>query len=137
METVFSHWVEQPDGAVASKIDLIQDMQAGGYFVLLLFVGLSDSDTSVLRVMSRVQRGGHAVEEEKLRRRFPRTQKAIRAASAVADATILVDNSRDEAHAFTVCRGERRGTPFYDMRQEEPHSVPPEIAAWLDLVSPR
>jgi predicted ABC-type ATPase len=40
METVFSYWEERPDGRVASKIDLITNLQAAGYFVLLAFVGL-------------------------------------------------------------------------------------------------
>jgi hypothetical protein len=31
---------ERPDGRVASKIDLITNLQAAGYFVLLAFVGL-------------------------------------------------------------------------------------------------
>jgi hypothetical protein len=40
METVFSYCEERPDGRVASKIDLITNLQAAGYFVLLAFVGL-------------------------------------------------------------------------------------------------
>ncbi|MDT0510170.1 hypothetical protein [Novosphingobium sp. MMS21-SN21R] len=50
METVFSYWEEQPDGTVLSKIDLIEDMQRAGYFVLLFFVGLTNSELSILRV---------------------------------------------------------------------------------------
>ncbi|MDO0848049.1 hypothetical protein ABFU49_16515 [Xanthomonas campestris pv. campestris] len=38
METVFSHWKEHADGRVESKIDLIRDLQASNYFVLLIFV---------------------------------------------------------------------------------------------------
>jgi predicted ABC-type ATPase len=57
METVFSYWEEQPDGRIASKIDLIADLQAAGYFVLLVFVGLPNAQASVLRVMTRVQGG--------------------------------------------------------------------------------
>lgn len=77
METVFSYWEEQPDGHVASKIDLIREMQAAGYFVLLFFVGLASADLSVLRVETRVAKGGHSVDEATLKRRFPRTQRAI------------------------------------------------------------
>jgi len=135
METVFSHWRETPDGRIESKIDLIRDMQAAGYFVLLLFVGLSNAELSILRVRTRVFSGGHDVEEAALRSRFPRTQKAISAAIPVADAAILADNSRAEDQAFTVC-GVRLGTrSLYDIRDAE--SVPPAISAWIDQVIPR
>jgi hypothetical protein len=40
-ETVFSHWKKLPDGRVESKADIIKSLQAAGYFVVLLFVGLS------------------------------------------------------------------------------------------------
>jgi predicted ABC-type ATPase len=38
------------------------------------------------RVVTRIAEGGHAVDVDKLLDRFPRTQKAIAAASSVADA---------------------------------------------------
>ena len=38
METVFSHWRALPGGKFESKIDLIRQMQAAGYFVVLVFV---------------------------------------------------------------------------------------------------
>ncbi|MFB9981682.1 hypothetical protein ACFSOZ_03865 [Mesorhizobium newzealandense] len=94
METVFSYWEELPDGIVHSKLDLIRDMQAAGYFVLLLFVGLANVELSILRVQTRVAEHGHDVETERLLRRFPKTQRAIGAASMIADASVYVDNSR-------------------------------------------
>ena len=72
METVFSYWEELPDGTVHSKLDLIRDMQAAGYFVLLLFVGLANVELSILRVQTRVAEHGHDVETERLVRRFPK-----------------------------------------------------------------
>lgn len=104
METVFSHWIVRDNGEMESKADLIRDMQDAGYFVLLFFVGLSDAELSVLRVRTRVAEHGHSVDESKLRSRFPRTQKAICHALDVADAAILVDNSRDEKRAFYCLR---------------------------------
>ena len=41
-ETVFSYLEKQPDGTVKSKIDIIRTLQAHGYFVILLFVGLAN-----------------------------------------------------------------------------------------------
>jgi predicted ABC-type ATPase len=129
METVFSYWEEQPDGTVHSKLDLIRDMQKAGYFVLLLFVGLTNVET-------RVAENGHGVEEERLRRRFPKTQRAIREAANMTDATIFTDNSRDPKQAFTVCRVQLGGEELFDLRQGT-GSVPSAITAWLDVVRPR
>lgn len=137
METVFSYWEEMPDGTVKSKIDLIHQMQQAGYFVLLFFVGLSNVQLSIGRVVTRIAEGGHAVEVDKLLDRFPRTQKAIAAASSVADATIFTDNSRSARRAFTVCRIQIGKREAFDMRHGARRRIPSEIGEWLHLVSPR
>ena len=134
METVFSHWQPRPDGTTASKIDLIRDMQRAGYFVVLLFVGLDSPELSILRVQTRVAQGGHSISEETLRRRFPRTRRAIAEAIGVADAAILTDNSRTPRQAFTVCRVQLGAAGLYDIRDVGPPPAP--IAAWLPTVSP-
>ena len=51
METVFSHWRPRDDGTHESKVDQIRQMQAAGYFVLLIFVGLATVQLSILRVL--------------------------------------------------------------------------------------
>ncbi|NOT41577.1 MAG: toxin [Alphaproteobacteria bacterium] len=135
METVFSDWRAQPDGTIASKIDLIREMQKAGYFVVLFFVGLSSAQVSIARVATRVQAGGHAVDEKKLIERFPRTQKAVAAALDVADAAILLDNSRTQRHAFTACHVRLEKTTTYDLRRNKA-APPAEISAWLDKVVP-
>lgn len=136
METVFSHEAVRSDGGRETKIDLIRDMQQAGYFVLLLFVGLTSADLSVLRVATRVAQGGHGIPEPRLRERFPRTQRIIREAAEVADAAIMTDNSRDERQAFTTCRVQLGQTVLFDIRDKP---VPPAaaITAWLDVVAPR
>jgi predicted ABC-type ATPase len=136
METVFSYWNEQTDGTVHSKLDLIRDMQKAGYFVLLFFVGLTNVELSILRVETRVAENGHNVALDRLLRRFPRTQRAIREAAKIADATIFTDNSRDLKLAFTVCRVQLREKVLFDLRSG-PEPVPPAIVAWLNVVSPR
>ncbi|MCO6177487.1 hypothetical protein [Ciceribacter sp. RN22] len=135
METVFSHWKEHEDGSIESKVDLIRDIQAAGYFVLLFFVGLTDTDLSILRVRTRVAEHGHAVDENKLRERFPRTQKAIGHALGIADASILVDNSRDERRAFSVRVVRRQSETLFDIRNSE-RTAPSGISKWLDIVCP-
>jgi len=135
METVFSYWQEQPNGTVLSKLDLIGDMQKAGYFVLLFFVGLTNVELSILRVQTRVADNGHDVPLDRLQRRFPKTQRAIREAAKIADATIFTDNSRDFKHAFTVCRVQLGAQPSFDLRWSA-SAVSPAIAAWLDIVCP-
>jgi predicted ABC-type ATPase len=137
METVFSYWEELPNGEVKSKVDLIKEMQAAGYFVLLFFVGLSNVQLSIGRVSTRIFEGGHAVDVDKLFDRFPRTQKAIGLASSVADATIFTDNSRGTRKAFTVCRIQIGQRQVYDMRAGARRRIPSEIAEWLNVVSPQ
>ena len=135
METVFSHWQPRQDGGHESKIALIRQMQDAGYFVMLVFVGLTSAELSIARVHTRVTQGGHAVPQDKLRSRFPRTQAAIREAASVADATIMVDNSRTARQAFTVCRVQLKDNVIFDRRSSS-RRAPIEIANWLDLVSP-
>lgn len=135
METVFSYWEPRADGTIASKIDRIRDMQKAGYFVLLFFVGLASPELSILRVKTRVLQGGHGIDEPTLRKRFPKTQKAISEAVKVADASILTDNSRASAEAFTVCRVRLGARPVYDIRDSA--AAPAVAAAWLAAVDPR
>lgn len=136
METVFSHWRELEDGTTESKIQLIQQMQEAGYFVLLFFVGLSNNQLSIARVCTRVATGGHNVDIQKLLERFPRTQKAIRQAVGVADAAILTDNSRELSEAFTVCRVQMGNQEIYDRRNMRAKN-PQAILDWLEVVSPK
>lgn len=135
METVFSHWREHPDGTVETKVDLILQMQAAGYFVVLLFVGLSSEQVSIGRVANRTDEGGHDVEVGKLIDRFPRTQNAIRLAAPVADAAVFLDNSRTKKEAFTVCRVQLGEDERFDMRATRA-GAPPAIEAWMTKVCP-
>ena len=136
METVFSHWKARPDGTFESKIDLIRQRQAADYFVLLLFVGLSNSDLSIARVLTRVESGGHSIDADTLKNRFPRTQLAISHAAGIADATILFDNSSMEKQAFSVCRVQLKADEKYD-RRASARKVEPAILEWLNIVAPR
>ena len=85
-ETVFS----DPAGA---KLDFIERARAGGFVVLLVFIGLASPALSVSRVATRVARGGHDVPNDKLFTRVPRTLKNLSAAVGVVDKAFLLDNS--------------------------------------------
>jgi predicted ABC-type ATPase len=115
-ETVFSYWQQQADGTYLSKIDDIRELQRAGYAVVLIFVGLTSVQLSVLRVQNRQRTGGHGVPRDKLVDRFPRTQAAVGQASLVADLTLMVDNSRDITKAFTFVRAQRKRVVLFDIR---------------------
>ena len=78
---------------VRSKIQVLEDARAAGFFVFLVFIGIAGPTLSVARVKQRVARGGHDVPRDKLQARFPRTLANLRAAVAVVDEAVLFDNS--------------------------------------------
>jgi predicted ABC-type ATPase len=87
-ETVFS----DPKGA---KLEFLKQARSSGYAVFLVFIGLSDSELSIARVMQRVEAGGHDVPDEKLRGRFSRTLANLRNAIPIVNEAFLFDNSSD------------------------------------------
>lgn len=138
-ETVFSHWKRTPDGSHDSKYKTIQELQEAGYFVVLLFVGLVNADTSVLRVTTRVATGGHGVPEAKLKERFARTQKAIAHAAPLADMTLMFDNSRGVEQAFTLARAQQGAQVLFDCRDvgfNVDQGLRDVASLWLTKVAP-
>lgn len=136
-ETVFSHWKRRSDGSYETKVDIIRSLQAEGYFVVLIFVGLANVDLSTMRVQTRVQQGGHAVDSKKLQERYPRTQKAIGVAAPIADMTIMFDNSLNMASGFNLTRVQEHDIVRYDCRDPVfavSGDVRAPAALWLDKV---
>lgn len=137
-ETVFSHWKKHPDGRIESKADIIRTLQAAGYFVVLLFVGLSTVQLSVLRVETRKEQGGHGVPLNKLNRRFPRTQRAIGYAAPLADMTLMFDNSRTPDKAFALVHAQRKHRVLFDCRDPQyilDRSLRAVAQPWLEKVA--
>jgi predicted ABC-type ATPase len=67
-ETVFSH---------PSTLLDIQQAQATGYHVTLLFVTTANPEINVWRVAGRVLQGGHSVPQERIRSRYQRTMSLL------------------------------------------------------------
>lgn len=82
-ETVFSH---------PSKLALIEQAQAQGFFVMLLVVALKDPQLLLERVAQRVREGGHTVPDERILARYPRTLAHLTRAVRLADAAVLYDS---------------------------------------------
>lgn len=83
-ETVMSH---------PSHLDFIRAAKRRGYYVLLLFVGVSDPAINVARVAQRVQLGGHDVPTDRIAARYGRVMGLLPEAVALADQSLVFDNS--------------------------------------------
>lgn len=99
-ETVFSH---------ASKLALIREAQAMGFFVMLLVVALDQPERLLVRVTQRVLEGGHPVPPERILARYPRTLTHLTQAVRLANAAILYDSAdvTPGTHtAVATCKGD-------------------------------
>lgn len=97
-ETVFSH---------ESKLALIQDAQARGFFVMLIVVCLDDPQRLLARVAGRVAEGGHPVPPERILARYPRTLAHLAVAVRRANLAILYDSetvSPGTHRAVAICK---------------------------------
>jgi predicted ABC-type ATPase len=100
-ETVFSH---------ESKLALIAQAQAKGFFVLLLVVCMDHPERLLARVSQRVGEGGHDVPAERILARYPRTLANLQKAVRMADAALLHDSetvSPGTHRLISACEGAR------------------------------
>ncbi len=86
-ETVMSH---------ISKVELLQQAQAAGYWVIVHFVGLASVADSRARVIQRVHNGGHDVPDEKIEARFARVIENLGHLLDVPDELVIYDNTSFE-----------------------------------------
>jgi predicted ABC-type ATPase len=83
-ETVFSH---------PSKIDFVAKAKALGYQIVMVFIHLEQSSLNKARVHQRIEAGGHAVPEDKIETRIPRTIDNVLNALPLCDDVWVLDNS--------------------------------------------
>ncbi len=98
-ETVFSH---------PSKLALIDEARAAGFFVTLLVVCMDDPQRLLQRVLQRVAEGGHDVPARRILARYPRTLAHLETAVRRADLAFLYDSEDIEpgTHRLVAyCRG--------------------------------
>jgi predicted ABC-type ATPase len=94
-ETVFSH---------PSKIDFIGLAKAHGYYVILIFIHLSDPSLNEARVYQRTLEGGHSVPPEKIRSRLPNAMKNFKSALPLVDEAWILDNSSERNRFQQIAR---------------------------------
>lgn len=88
-ETVFSD-------PKRDKLNFLKDAAAGGYTVVVVFIGLSSAAASEERVAMRVTQGGHDVPTGKVMARYSRTLTNLAAAMAELPLVLVYDNSSFE-----------------------------------------
>ena len=119
-ETVFSD-------PVGEKLQFLKDAQGAGYTVLLIFIGVGDSDTSDTRVAMRVAGGGHDVPSDKIAERFPRVMRNLQRGLMELENVRVYDNS-DLAHPYRLVAAKQSGRRI-EIRQP--------IPAWLRPLLPK
>jgi predicted ABC-type ATPase len=85
-ETVFSD-------PVGEKLAFMKEVEAGGFTVVLFFVGIASPNVSDDRVAMRVSKGGHDVPPDKLVERFPRVMRNLQEALSELQNVRVYDNS--------------------------------------------
>lgn len=85
-----------------------------GYFVRLYYVGLSSVDESLKRIANRVQKGGHDIPAEDVKRRFETRFKDIAAVLPYCDEAVFYDNENGFKEVAEYRNGEitTKGEPL-------------------------
>lgn len=83
-ETVMSH---------LSKVDFLQQAKKAGFKTYLYFICTQDPEINIARVHNRVYKGGHDVENEKIKERYYRSLELLPKAFLLADRVFVIDNS--------------------------------------------
>jgi hypothetical protein len=85
---------------------LVDHAHAHGFEVRLIYVFLKSADLNVERVRIRVSKGGHAVEEARIRDRRQRSFEQLGWFLGAADRAEIYDNSAAEPSLVFVKRGD-------------------------------
>ena len=83
---------------------LCEKAQALGWQVRLIYVGLPSGEDAIARVALRVSKGGHAVPEADIRRRWPRSYDNLAWFARHADAVDVFANAGWEGPPVLVAR---------------------------------
>lgn len=77
------------------NLDLLRRAKKKGYFIKCFYVLTKNYDINIERVKGRVQKQGHDVPNEKIRKRYRRALKLIPELVDVCDVIHIYDNSGD------------------------------------------
>jgi len=72
----------------------IKKAKAAGFTIRLYFVGLDSVETAIERVHKRVEKGGHGIEDDVIRRRFEKIPENLAAILPLCDTAVFFDNTQ-------------------------------------------
>jgi predicted ABC-type ATPase len=98
-ETVMSH---------PSKIEEMRAAKLASYRFTFIGVALQDPQLNVKRVALRVSQGGHNVPTDRIVARYARTLALMPQAIAIADRSLVFDNSDSELGPLLALTAQRR-----------------------------
>lgn len=75
------------------SVNLMTDAQAAGYYVGLYYVALDSVELNIERVKRRVEKGGHGIPEDIIRRRYEGSLHKLSKALRYVKEALLIDNS--------------------------------------------
>ncbi|MDR1412959.1 MAG: zeta toxin family protein [Actinomycetes bacterium] len=82
-------------GASIGSLRIVQRARNADYYIELLFVSTESPEINLRRIAERVERGGHWVEPETVKRRYRQVMERLPEYLFLADEITVVDNSRD------------------------------------------
>lgn len=92
--------------STTNKIEFLRSAKSGGYFIRGYFVLTSDVEINVLRVHSRVERGGHGVPADKIRSRYFKSLINLPTFIELCDVCHIYDNTLEPFRIFKKRKSE-------------------------------
>jgi len=77
----------------ATIVRQIRKAREAGYQIRLYFVGVENYQTAIKRVRSRVEKGGHGIDEKLIRQRFERLPETLHDVLPLVDSAFFYDNT--------------------------------------------
>lgn len=93
-------------GNAKTQLRLIEKAHAADYQVTLIYVVLDSAEKAIERVRLRVQKGGHGIAPEVIRRRYVQSRQNFPAVAAQVDRLMVYDNS-EKFRRLYVREGDR------------------------------
>ncbi|WP_313537372.1 zeta toxin family protein [Enterococcus sp.] len=75
------------------QIKWIEKARNSGFQVNLLYVGLDSADLAIKRVQQRVEKGGHGIPKERIRKRYFQSLKNLALIAPLCDNIMIYDNT--------------------------------------------
>lgn len=88
-------------GHSKSQINLIEKAHQNDYEVTLLYVAVNSAETAIKRVNERVEKGGHGIPAEVIKKRYKQSNDNLPKVAYYADNVRIYDNTEDFINIYT------------------------------------